>query len=103
MIIFAPSNFKFLIYMTDKEKIKKIEEILAEGNGVMNVLDNIKKDIKDKLNFDVDLNTDGTIKKYWYKNRPTRKPRTKKEKTPVVEVKAEEIEVEKPKTKGKKK
>ena len=63
--------------MTDKEKIKKIEEILSGGNN-QKVLETVKKEIKEKLNFDVDLNIDGTIKRYWWNERPTRAPRKKK-------------------------
>lgn len=72
--------------MTDKEKIKKIEEILSGGNN-QKVLDTVKKEIKEKLNFDVDLDIDGTIKRYWFKERPTRKPRKKKETKPTEEKK----------------
>jgi hypothetical protein len=72
--------------MTDKEKIKKIEEILSGGNN-QKVLETVKKEIKEKLNFDVDLGIDGTIKKYWFKERPTRKPRKKKEAKPTEEKK----------------
>lgn len=72
--------------LTDKQKLQKIEEILIGGNS-NKVLANIKKEIKDKLNFDVDLGFDGTIKRYWWKERPTRAPRKKKEAKPTEEKK----------------
>lgn len=65
--------------MTDKEKIRKIEQILNDGKSPIDaVLATVKKEIKDKFHFDVDLNPDGTVERYWYNDRPTRKPRAKK-------------------------
>lgn len=92
--------------MTDKEKIRKIEEILSGGN-TSKVLETAKEEIKKKLHFEVEFNSDGTIKKSWWEEKPKRKPRKKKSETPV-EPKKEEIEVVeaeevKPKAKGKKK
>ena len=75
--------------LTDKQKLQKIEEILIGGNS-NKVLANLKKEIKDKLNFDVDLGFDGTIKRYWWNERPTRAPRKKKEAKPTEEKKKEE-------------
>lgn len=67
--------------MTDKEKIRKIEQILNDGKSPVDaVLATVKKEIKDKFHFDVDLNPDGTVERYWYNDRPTRKPRAKKDK-----------------------
>lgn len=73
--------------MTDKEKIKKIEEILSGGNTAK-VLENAAKSIKEELNFVVEFNADGTIKHYWYKEKPTRAKKAKKEAT--TETKPEE-------------
>lgn len=73
--------------MTDKEKIKKIEEILSDGNTAK-VLENAAKSIKEELNFVVEFNADGTIKHYWYKEKPTRKKKGTKEAT--TETKPEE-------------
>lgn len=64
--------------MTDKEKLNKIEEILSGGN-TSRIIANMKKEIKEKLNFDVDINIDGTIKRYWWNERPKRQPRKKVE------------------------
>jgi hypothetical protein len=69
--------------MTDKKKIRKIEQILNDGKSPIDaVLATVKKEIKDKFHFDVDLNPDGTVERYWYNDRPTRKPRSKKKEAP---------------------
>lgn len=57
--------------MTDKEKIKKIEEIISGGNN-FSILKNAEKSIKEKLGFTVELNLDGTIRKAWWGDKPTR-------------------------------
>lgn len=77
---------KLEVKLTDKQKLQKIEEILIGGNS-NKVLETVKKEIKDKLNFDVDLGFDGTIKRYWWKERPTRAPRKKAETKPTEEKK----------------
>lgn len=85
--------------MTDKEKIKKIEEILSGGNTAK-VLENAAKSIKEELNFVVEFNADGTIKHYWYKEKPTRAKKVKKETKP--EATTEPAKETKPEEKKKK-
>lgn len=80
---------KLDVKLTDREKLHRIEEILS-GGSTTKILDNLKKEIKEKLNFDVDLGFDGTIKRYWWNERPTRAPRKKKEAKPTEEKEKEE-------------
>lgn len=58
--------------MTDKQKLEKIAEILSDGKET-NILENVVKSIKEKLGFTVEMNSDGTIKRVWWGDKPTRK------------------------------